>query len=192
MLWRSELLSKKIFFRSSSMESTENTVFVAGVKAGKQVDRYTNQKLANPHMPFKDIKYDGIISFKNLEFFSIPHDYTPENIHVIEGIEDEEKEFTEEQVNKLITALQFAEGKRNILVLCNGGNNRSRLLACLIRLERDQYIPSGITDPVQDYYKNIVDKAAELILEQENKTKRENIKSALTTVKITRKRRRGL
>lgn len=188
-MWQSEIMSKRIFFRSSSMDTT---VFVAGLKAGKQVDRDNNQKVANAHVPFEDrnLVYDGILSFKRLEGFNVPDQYTSEHIHVIEGIEDEEKKFTEEQVNSLMAALQFAEDKRNVLVLCSGGNNRSRLLACLIRLERGQYFSSGTTDPVQDYYKNIVDKAAELILKQNDKTKRDNIRDALMSVDITRKRRR--
>ena len=153
-------------------------IAAAGIKPNKQ------QNVRKQFNPFRaSNNYDLVITFEPQKMRDLHGQWVGEKtVHEIIDLCDEESKLSEEDQRQLLKAMDVANGKQRVLVICNGGNNRSRLLACLIRIDRGLYSEDASTDPVQDYFKAIVHEAAKL-------GGRHGVEHALRTVEPSRKRR---
>ena len=73
---------------------------------------------------------------------------------------DKEEALTEAEVAQLVGAIKAAEKLPKVLVVCRGGNNRSRLLAALVAVARGAGAECEI-EPCQSFFRTIVARAKE-------------------------------
>ena len=79
----------------------------------------------------------------------------------IDEFPDSENQLDASSQSKLLRAVALARDKKRVLVVCGGGNNRSRLLPALIAIDHGAYRPEDHnTRPVQSYYQKNVELAA--------------------------------
>lgn len=156
-----ELLLEPCYRASSSTpHATLRTVRAAGAVPRKQ-----HTDVYNPaYDPFASAdEYDLVLTFvAPAEIQRLHPSWYAANeakIHHIPDIQDADVLLTPRNKEALLEGVALARAKDRVLVLCNGGNNRSRMLASFIRIERGEYTP-GRQDPHSTpYFQKMVEAA---------------------------------